>query len=181
MEALVRRVTEARKTTPCVLYLPRACAWWDSADEGVRACLEDTLNSLPPSLPLLLLAVAEKPLADLDNDLVRLMTHGTAFDPVLASAGLAGPSSVFAVQPPSHEARLEFLRRLMNHISLQPFAGATSALALTHSDDRDELAQRLLALQRAQLRSARKRAARGCVPVCWCHVVCCTFCFGLQW
>jgi hypothetical protein len=95
-EALVHRFSEARKAAPCVLYLPRAAAWWAAADDPTHTCFADCLESLPPNLPVLLLAVTE---GEVPRELCALFK----------AQDMGGHQAVQTVGPPSLEARKEFV------------------------------------------------------------------------
>ncbi|KAG8378409.1 hypothetical protein BUALT_Bualt08G0134400 [Buddleja alternifolia] len=67
-EALVHVFSEARRTTPSILYLPQFHLWWESAHNQLRAVLRTLLEELPSDLPILLLGTSSTPLADIcDN------------------------------------------------------------------------------------------------------------------
>ncbi|KAI3460658.1 hypothetical protein Pfo_017321 [Paulownia fortunei] len=67
-EALVHVFSEARRTTPSILYLPQFHLWWESAHDQLRAVLRTLLEELPSDLPILLLGTSSMPLADIcDN------------------------------------------------------------------------------------------------------------------
>ena len=65
-------VREARAAAPAVLYLPHLPAWWEQAPGALRAALWMLLADLPPDLPLLLLATADAPAAEVDAEARRL-------------------------------------------------------------------------------------------------------------
>ena len=65
-------VLEARRASPAILFLPHLQLWWETAPASLRATLTMLLSDLPPHLPLLLLATADVPLAELDSDALKL-------------------------------------------------------------------------------------------------------------
>lgn len=67
-EALVHAFVEARRSAPALLYLPHLPLWWATAPPALRAALLMLLEELPPDLPLLLVAVADAPAADIDPE-----------------------------------------------------------------------------------------------------------------
>ena len=69
-EALVRRVATARRSAPCVLYMPGADEWWLHASESLRSCLLMLVQRLPTELPMLLLATASTAPDGLPSDLM---------------------------------------------------------------------------------------------------------------
>jgi len=73
---VVHAVLEARRASPAILFLPHLQLWWETAPASLRATLTMLLSDLPPELPLLLLATADVPLADLDADALKLFGSG---------------------------------------------------------------------------------------------------------
>lgn len=69
-------VLEARRASPAILFLPHLQLWWETAPASLRATLTMLLSDLPPDLPLLLLATADVPLAELDSDALKLFGSG---------------------------------------------------------------------------------------------------------
>uniref|UniRef100_M4BW77 ATPase n=1 Tax=Hyaloperonospora arabidopsidis (strain Emoy2) TaxID=559515 RepID=M4BW77_HYAAE len=57
-EALIRRLTEAQKCLPCVLYLPQIELWWKNTSESMHLTLKMMLTNLQAqaSLPIMFLA-----------------------------------------------------------------------------------------------------------------------------
>jgi hypothetical protein len=123
-EALAHRITEARKSAPCVLYLPRADVWWDSADASVRSCLVDCLDALPPSLPVLLLSVSEAAFAEQDQELLRVVcseafSRDAFLDAWLQGSGMTPPNRRFEVPAPDDRAREAFFSEMLNCAAMQ--------------------------------------------------------------
>ncbi|CAK9161141.1 unnamed protein product [Ilex paraguariensis] len=67
-EALVHLFSEARRTTPSILYLPQFHLWWENAHEQLRAVLVTLLEELPSDFPILLLGMSLVPLVELDDN-----------------------------------------------------------------------------------------------------------------
>ncbi|MBA0764609.1 hypothetical protein Gotri_013940, partial [Gossypium trilobum] len=67
-EAVVHIFSEARRTTPSILYIPQFNLWWDNAYEQLRAVLLTLLEELPSDLPILLLGTSSSSLAELDGN-----------------------------------------------------------------------------------------------------------------
>ena len=70
---------EARRSAPALLFLPHAQLWWRTAPASLRATLWMLLADLPPDLPLLLLATADVPAAQLEEELGQLFRYVMAF------------------------------------------------------------------------------------------------------
>ncbi|XP_021752704.1 ATPase family AAA domain-containing protein At1g05910-like [Chenopodium quinoa] len=66
-EALVHIISEARRTTPSILYLPHYDLWWENAHDQLRAVLLTLLEELPSELPILLLGTTSDLPPDVDE------------------------------------------------------------------------------------------------------------------
>lgn len=51
---------EARRTSPCVVYLPHFGALWNATGDSLHATLLSLLQDLPPLAPVLFLATADE-------------------------------------------------------------------------------------------------------------------------
>ncbi|XP_048599426.1 ATPase family AAA domain-containing protein At1g05910 isoform X1 [Brassica napus] len=69
-EALVHIFSEARRTTPSILYIPMFNNWWENAHEQLRAVFLTLLEELPSNLPILLLATSYGELSDFEEQSV---------------------------------------------------------------------------------------------------------------
>ena len=121
-EAAVRRVANARRNAPCILYWPRCDNWWRHADSKLRALVTDAIRDLPFDLPVLVVATAETPLHMLPAGLAALFASSTsalrdAGGPCRGAAAGGGGSGVHfsfdssvavAVPVPPSEARMAF-------------------------------------------------------------------------
>ncbi|KAI3464394.1 hypothetical protein Pfo_021057 [Paulownia fortunei] len=99
-EALVHVFSEARRTTPSILYLPQFHLWWESAHDQLRAVLRTLLEELPSDLPILLLGTSCTPPAEIcdnpssifsDRNVLHLSSPSTEdrslfFDRLIAAA-----------------------------------------------------------------------------------------------
>ncbi|CAL5230062.1 g13513 [Coccomyxa viridis] len=115
-EAVVHAVMEARRAAPAILHLPHLQLWWDTAPPSLRATLRMLLADLPGDLPLLLMASADVPLDQLDEEAAQLFSARTAvrhemevpqaseraayFGPVLAPLALPPPPPHLNAQRP---------------------------------------------------------------------------------
>ncbi len=86
-----------RRAAPAVLFLPHLHLWWRTASPQLRATLVMLLRDLPPELPLLLLATAERPHQQLDRDL-------------RAADLFRGPDHVLALEQPRQQQRRDVLK-----------------------------------------------------------------------
>ncbi|KAL0326315.1 UNVERIFIED_CONTAM: ATPase family AAA domain-containing protein [Sesamum radiatum] len=87
-EALVHVFSEARRTTPSVLYLPQFNLWWESAHDQLRAVLRTLLEELPSDLPILLLGTSTTPLAEIcDSPFSISLTQRAIFMSMCAVTG----------------------------------------------------------------------------------------------
>ncbi|KAK6914572.1 AAA ATPase, AAA+ lid domain [Dillenia turbinata] len=96
-EALVHIFSEARRTTPSILYLPQFHLWWETAHEQLRAVLLTLLEELPSDFPILLIGTASTSLAQLDKE----------------SASVFPQRTVYEVGKPTSEDRSLFFDRLI--------------------------------------------------------------------
>ncbi|XP_011096956.1 ATPase family AAA domain-containing protein At1g05910 isoform X2 [Sesamum indicum] len=78
-EALVHVFSEARRTTPSVLYLPQFNLWWESAHDQLRAVLQTLLEELPSDLPILLLGTSTTPLAEICDSPFSIFSDRNVF------------------------------------------------------------------------------------------------------
>ncbi|XP_075088821.1 ATPase family AAA domain-containing protein At1g05910 isoform X1 [Nicotiana tabacum] len=74
-EALVHIFSEARRTTPSILYLPQFHLWWENAHEQLKAVLQTLLEELPSDLPILLFGTSSVPLSDLPDEPSSVFSH----------------------------------------------------------------------------------------------------------
>lgn len=52
-QALVSRIQEARRASPCVIYLPDIIGWWRAASDTLRTVLASQIDAIPVNLPVL--------------------------------------------------------------------------------------------------------------------------------
>ena len=98
-EAANQIVHSARRTMPGVLYIPHLCRLWDTISDTVRATLTTLLSDIPPTAPLLLLAVSDQPYGSLC--------------PELQSMFLPYYREVYKLENPGENERREFFRPLV--------------------------------------------------------------------
>ncbi|CAH9105164.1 unnamed protein product [Cuscuta epithymum] len=67
-EALVHIFSEARRTTPSVLYLPQFHLWWENAHDQLKAVLLTLLDELPSDYPILLFGTSSVRLSELEDN-----------------------------------------------------------------------------------------------------------------
>lgn len=66
--ACVQIFNEAKRHKPSILYMPSLTSWSNSVGESVKNTISELLDSLDPSDPILLLAIAQGPLSEIDRD-----------------------------------------------------------------------------------------------------------------
>lgn len=106
-----------RRAAPAVLFLPHLHLWWRTASPQLRATLVMLLRDLPPELPLLLLATAERPHQQLDRDL-------------RAADLFRGPDHVLALEQPGQQQRRDVLK-VRAGVSGQPVLMSSHLLVRT--------------------------------------------------
>ncbi|KAK7341585.1 hypothetical protein VNO80_24520 [Phaseolus coccineus] len=79
-EALVHIFSEARRTTPSILYLPQFDVWWETSHEQLRAVLLTLLEELPSDLPILLLGTSSVALAELEEVPTSVFPQRTIYE-----------------------------------------------------------------------------------------------------
>ncbi|XP_074642373.1 ATPase family AAA domain-containing protein 2-like [Tubulanus polymorphus] len=71
-ESVAQIFLEAKRTSPCIMYIPHICQWWDVVSDTLRATFLCLLRSLQPTTPLLLLATSNEPHETMDEMLKSL-------------------------------------------------------------------------------------------------------------
>lgn len=67
--AVVQIFNEAKRHKPSILYIPSLISWSNAVGESVKNTIGELLDSLDPSDPILLLAIAQGPLSAIDRDI----------------------------------------------------------------------------------------------------------------
>jgi len=105
-EACTQIVHSARRTMPGVLYIPHLCMLWNTITDTVRATLTTLLSDLPPTAPLLILAVCDQPYGSLSPEVQ------TMFLPYYRE--------VYKLENPGENERREYFRPLIVSCSALP-------------------------------------------------------------
>ncbi|KAK4684702.1 ATPase family AAA domain-containing protein 2, partial [Tremellales sp. Uapishka_1] len=66
--ALVQLFVEAKRHQPSILYIPSLTQWAYTLSETARSTVRALLDGIPPSDPILLLAIVDGPITDLPKD-----------------------------------------------------------------------------------------------------------------
>lgn len=66
---LVQMFVEAKRHQPSVLYIPGLTQWAAALSPTARATFSTLLDSLTPSEPVIIIALMDEPLTELDDDL----------------------------------------------------------------------------------------------------------------
>lgn len=77
-ECLIQRFSEATRSVPCVLFLPRIDLWWENVSATAQSLLLSLVFDLPRSLPILFLATTHGSILDLDFQLQELLDDSSA-------------------------------------------------------------------------------------------------------
>lgn len=104
--SIVQKFNEARRHKPSVLFIPDLISWSNSVSESVRMTTKSLLDSMSPSDPILLLAVAESPIAGLPRD-------------VKPWFGYVRTNKVEVTTPLLHE-RQAYLSNVLSNVSKPP-------------------------------------------------------------
>ena len=105
-EACNQIIHSARRTMPGILYIPHLCLLWDTISETVRATLTTLLTDIPPTAPLLILAVSNRPYSTLPPDLQGMF--------------LPYYREVYKLENPGENERREYFRPLIVSCSALP-------------------------------------------------------------
>ncbi|XP_048582150.1 ATPase family AAA domain-containing protein 2 isoform X2 [Nematostella vectensis] len=76
-EACAQLFREARRSLPCIVYMPHLNSLWLATSESLHATLISLLQDLPPLSPVLLLATADKEFSQLPYELQQLFSQDT--------------------------------------------------------------------------------------------------------
>ncbi|KAK0540719.1 TAT-binding protein-like protein 7, AAA ATPase [Tilletia horrida] len=104
--AVIQIFQEAKRHKPSVMYIPGIIHWANSVPEGVRTTLKSLLDSLSPSDPVMLLAVAEGPISELRRDVRNWF-------------GFL-PNNKYEVHRPGTAQRQAFFSDLLNYVARPP-------------------------------------------------------------
>jgi SpoVK/Ycf46/Vps4 family AAA+-type ATPase len=66
--AVVQIFNEAKRHKPSILFIPALVGWAHALNDAVKATVKGLLDSLDPSEPILLLALAEAPFSEVPSD-----------------------------------------------------------------------------------------------------------------
>ena len=120
-QALFHVVHEARRTVPSVLYIPHLTALWrDVMNPSLQAAFLSMVRDIPPTAPLLILAVMEK-----EDDDEEVLDAGITqiFD----------QTTVHEMSNPSAEERADFFRPVFEAARREP--SLDTAASPTEADD----------------------------------------------
>ena len=111
-EALFHVIHEARRTVPSILYIPHFMKLWRNVMTGIHATLREALMSLlsdiPPTAPLLILAIAE----DVENEEVD--------DGFPALSLFNNAEQTYVIQNPTEEERKHFFKPIFDEARRPP-------------------------------------------------------------
>ncbi|TDH69708.1 hypothetical protein CCR75_006457 [Bremia lactucae] len=116
-EALIKRLSEAQRCLPCVLYLPQIELWWTNTSESMHLTLTMMLMNLQAraNLPLLFLACTTSSCdtQDLPDDLLALFNE----NPTVSLT-----SVVITMNAPISEARMAHFDQVFRAFATPPAA-----------------------------------------------------------
>jgi SpoVK/Ycf46/Vps4 family AAA+-type ATPase len=109
-EALVRKLAEAQKCLPCVVYLPHADMWWDNTTESMHLTLKMMLLNMQvkANLPVIFLAWASSPIESLPGGLRELFEDQT------------NSSLIFTLSKPDHMTRKNHFAQVFQTFATAP-------------------------------------------------------------
>uniref|UniRef100_A0A8C4RFP4 ATPase family AAA domain containing 2B n=1 Tax=Erpetoichthys calabaricus TaxID=27687 RepID=A0A8C4RFP4_ERPCA len=74
-ESCAQVFREARRTVPCVVYMPMISEWWDSVNDMVRTTIVTLLQDIPSFTPILILATSEIPYGQLHEEVKSIFRN----------------------------------------------------------------------------------------------------------
>ncbi|KAJ1562366.1 ATPase AAA domain-containing protein 2B, partial [Cladochytrium tenue] len=126
--AVVQTLAELRRHRPAALYLPAVDAWWRSVPDSAHAVLEGLLNA-DPARPLVLLATADSPFAELPTDLRQLFC-GNFVDSIDRLERIEGWKRIIVLREPSESDKAEFFKGIIESVKQPPTVSAPTAMQL---------------------------------------------------
>ena len=105
-EAITQLIHTARRTQPGILYIPHLLTLWETVSETVRATLLTLLADVPPTAPLLILAVADCSYSHLPEELQSMF--------------VALYRETHRIENPGENERREYFRPLVTSCSTPP-------------------------------------------------------------
>ncbi|KAH9287600.1 hypothetical protein KI387_031717, partial [Taxus chinensis] len=162
VEALMRTITEARRTSPSILYLPQLELWWETADAQLIKVLIELMEDLATNLPVLLLATSSISYDELNKE----------------AASLFWRRYVYPLATPSREERTKFFSHLVDFVVTTPYKEAVQ-IGLEGNTSIDKpmkapvVARRPSEAELQAKRNAEEHAIR-CLRMCL-RDVCCSF------
>lgn len=104
---VVQLFAEVKRHKPSVIYIPNVQTWFETVGQAVISTFLGLIRSIPPTDPVLLLGVMEE--------------DGEPLDAAMLKA-LFGYSqrNLFALQPPTQQARHEFFGRVIDYVKTSP-------------------------------------------------------------
>ncbi|XP_029976101.1 ATPase family AAA domain-containing protein 2-like [Salarias fasciatus] len=105
-EACAQRFSEARRTSPSVLYVPHIQQWWDTVGPALRASFLSLLAGIPSFSPVLLLATCSVPHEQLDPEIQSLFREEYG--------------EVYTLGVPSQKERSAFFQDLLLNQAAEP-------------------------------------------------------------
>lgn len=100
-EVVAELLTKARKSSPCVIYLPIIESWLTAVPASVWATFKSGLSTITPSVPITIVATSHNSYEDLDMEIASM------FDPT---------TEVFQVSTPSGAERHAFFTNLFKEV-----------------------------------------------------------------
>ncbi|KAM6900033.1 ATPase family AAA domain-containing protein 2-like [Xenentodon cancila] len=98
-DACAQVFREARRTSPCILYIPHIQQWWETARSELRACFLSLLESIPSFSPILLLATCSVPYQQMD--------------PIIQALFREEYEEVYTIGVPTWQERTDFFQDLL--------------------------------------------------------------------
>ncbi|KAF7210755.1 ATPase family AAA domain-containing protein 2 [Nothobranchius furzeri] len=105
-EACAQVFSEAKRTSPSILYIPHIQQWWETAGPALRTSFLSLLGGIPPFSPILLLATCN--------------TRHKQLDPEIQFLFREEYGQVYPMTPPTRQERTDFFYDLLLNQSVEP-------------------------------------------------------------
>ncbi|XP_048363965.1 ATPase family AAA domain-containing protein 2 isoform X2 [Sphaerodactylus townsendi] len=105
-EKCTQLISEAKRTSPSIIYIPNVHVWWDTVGHTLQTTFTTLLQNIPSFAPVLLLATSDVSHADLPDEVQGLFASDYG--------------EIFNVCLPTTEERKKFFEDLILHQAAKP-------------------------------------------------------------
>nr|XP_056710645.1 ATPase family AAA domain-containing protein 2 [Euleptes europaea] len=113
-EKCTQLISEAKRTTPSIIYVPNVHLWWETVGHTLQATFTTLLQNIPSFAPVLLLSTSDVHHAGLPDEIQELFASDYG--------------EIFNVRLPTTEERKKFFEDLILHQAAKPPASKKKAV-----------------------------------------------------